>query len=318
MIEKPLDVLEKYQVRKTKKQKNSFLSAVEQYTNRAGYTFCVEKGNFGSRNLVIGDVAKAKYLVTAHYDTCAWMPLPNFITPCNFGVYLIYQILLTAVIFGIAIGLGVCIGLLADSANVAGVAGMILVYVMFGLLIVGPANKHTANDNTSGVVTVLEIMASMPDNLKDRVAFVLFDLEEAGMIGSSSYRAKHKKQRQQQIILNLDCVGDGDEIVFFPTGKLRKDKEKMAKLSAVNGKWGRKSIAVKEKGFAFYPSDQTQFPYGVGIAAFHRAKFLGLYCSRIHTHRDTVLEQTNVNLLRAAVISLISSDRQDKLFRKEM
>ena len=68
-----------------------------------------------------------------------------------------------------------------------------------------------------------------------------------------------------------------------------------------------KSLALREKGFAYYPSDQKHFPYGVGIAAFRRAKGIGLYCSRIHTWRDTVLEQTNVNILRAALTSLIGA-----------
>ena len=33
-------------------------------------------------------------------------------------------------------------------------------WVMLLLMMVGPANKHNANDNTSGVVTVLETMRS--------------------------------------------------------------------------------------------------------------------------------------------------------------
>ena len=95
MIKRPIDVLEKYEIRKSKKQKDSFITAVTDYANRAGYSLRVEKGSFGSRNLVIGDPEKAKYLVTAHYDTCAWMPVPNFITPCNFFVYFLYQLMLT-------------------------------------------------------------------------------------------------------------------------------------------------------------------------------------------------------------------------------
>ena len=61
---------------------------------------------------------------------------------------------------------------------------------------------------------------------------------------------------------------------------------------------------MREKGFAFYPSDQMNFPYGVGICALHKGK-LGLYLSRIHTPKDTILEETNVNILRAALTSLI-------------
>ena len=47
------------------------------------------------------------------------------------------------------------------------------------------------------------------------------------------------------------------------------------------------------------------FPYGVGICAL-RKKGKTLYLSRIHTPKDTVLEETNVNILRAALITFIT------------
>ena len=81
----------------------------------------------------------------------------------------------------------------------------------------------------------------------------------------------------------------------------------MERLRRIMGTYDGKNISVHESGFAYYPSDQGHFPYGVGIAAFRRAKGIGLYCSRIHTWRDTILEETNVNILSAALISLISA-----------
>ena len=47
---------------------------------------------------------------------------------------------------------------------------------------------------------------------------------------------------------------------------------------------------------------------GIGIAAFHKKKGIGYYVAKIHTKKDTVLEQTNVNLLRAALTTLICGD----------
>ncbi len=64
-------------------------------------------------------------------------------------------------------------------------------------------------------------------------------------------------------------------------------------------------MLVHEKGFSVYPSDQANFPYGVGICAL-RKKGEILYLSRIHTPKDTVLEETNVNILRAALITFIT------------
>ena len=80
----------------------------------------------------------------------------------------------------------------------------------------------------------------------------------------------------------------------------------MRQLHRVGGWFGQKHIQLKSKGFYTYPSDQKNFPVGVGIAAFKKAKFVGYYCNKIHTKKDTTLEITNVNLLRSALITLIS------------
>ena len=306
MIGQPMDVLRCFPVRKSRKQKQAFRDAVQSYLKTVGYESVIEKGSFGAKNIVIGNPETAKFLVTAHYDTPARLFLPNLITPCNVFTFLLYQIVIVFLFLAVAIGAGILAELALDDAEFAGKVGMLIYWVMLLLMLVGPANKHNANDNTSGVVTVLEIAKSMPENCRGQVCFILFDLEEAGLIGSSSYQKTHKKQTKDQIILNLDCVGDGNEIVLFPTKKLKKDASKLDPLRKICGTWGEKSIAIREKGFAYYPSDQANFPNGVGIAAFRRSKWAGLYCSRIHTNRDTVLEETNANILRAAIVSLVS------------
>ena len=306
MIGKPMDVLQHFPVRKTKKQKQQFRDAVQSYLKTIGYDSTIEKGSMGARNIVIGNPETAKYLVTAHYDTPVNMFLPNLATPSSFLLYLGYQILIILLILVAAVIPDILLTLAGVSAEIASRTWGISYYAILLLMLYGPANKNNANDNTSGVVTVLEIAKSLPENYRDQVCFVLFDLEEAGLIGSSSYQKAHKKHTVNQLVLNMDCVGDGNEIVMFPTKKLKKDADKQNDLRRICGTWGTKSIALHDKGFSFYPSDQVNFPYGVGIGAFHRSKWAGLYYSRIHTNKDTVLEETNVNILRAAVVSLIT------------
>ena len=308
MIVNPMDILKQHPIRKSKKQKRAFRSDVQLFAESLGYPVTFEKASFGARNIVIGDPKSAKYLITAHYDTPASIGIPNFLTPCNPVTYLIYQFVVVAVFILIAVLAGVIFGLVSDNIELAKVGALTVYWAVLLLMMFGPANKSNANDNTSGVVTVLETARTMPENLRSRVCFVLFDLEEAGLIGSAAYRKAHKKESEEQIVLNLDCVGDGDEIVFFPMKKMRKDPKKLAWLYKAIGRYGDKTIDVREKGFATYPSDQKHFPYGVGIAAFHRKKWIGLYLCRIHTKRDTVLEETNVNILRACLTSLIASD----------
>lgn len=304
MLANPMDVLNRFPVRKTKEQKKAFRDAVQSYVTGLGYVCATEEGSFGSRNLVMGDPENACFLVTAHYDTPARLLFPNSIAPTNV-VLSILKSLPALLLFGLP---SYYAGFLLGRGHF--LLGALLFMIPLGIFLLmrlGPANKHNANDNTSGVVTVLEIMRTLPPIHRDKVCFVLFDLEEAGLIGSESYRRAHKAATEKQIVLNLDCVGDGDEIWFFPSKKLKQDASAMARLKRCGGWFGQKKICIREKGFSNYPSDQAHFPYSVAIAALHHRKGVGPCLSKIHTAKDTVLDETNVNILRACISTLIST-----------
>ena len=305
MLTQPMDVLRAFPVRKSKRQKQEFRDAVQSYLVQLGYLTDIEKGSFGCRNMVIGDPESAQYLITAHYDTCARLPIPNLITPCNFWTFIGYQLVVTLVMLLLPAIPGALAGLLAGSFDVGYYVWFLGVWAVIALMLVGPANPSNVNDNTSGVVTLLEIARSLPKDQRGKVCFVLFDLEEVGLIGSAAYRKAHKKASDGQLVVNLDCVGDGDHIRMFPTKKLKKDRKKLTSLYKACGYLGKKDVLVHEKGFSAYPSDQANFPYGVGICAL-RKKGKTLYLSRIHTPKDTILEETNVNILRAALITFIT------------
>jgi len=296
-----MDVAEKFPVRKTKKQKMAFRESVIQYAQSAGYTVNCEKVPFGS-NIVIGDPEQAKYLITAHYDTPAAMVIPNLITPCNPVMFILYQLFVVLLFLGISVGVGFTAGLLLQDGVLGYNVGLIVYWVLLLLMLLGPANRNNANDNTSGVVTVLTVAQRLPGHLRDKVCFVLFDLEEAGLVGSSAYRKTHKTATEKQIVLNLDCVGDGDEILLIPGKKLKNDPQWIACLKQIEGDYDGKKVSVRDNGFTVYPSDQKNFPLGVGIAAFRRSPIVGLYCGKIHTFRDKVLDEKNVNTLCSCLL----------------
>lgn len=304
MLKESMDILRAFPVRKSKAQKAAFRQEVTALAEGWGYAVSEEAVAFGARNLVMGDPEGAEFLVTAHYDTCARLPVPNLITPCNALPFLGYQLLLVGGILGISFLLGLAAALVSGVGFVGSVVDVLALWGMLLWMLVGPANPSNANDNTSGVVTMLEIARTLPQNQRQKVCFVLFDLEEAWLIGSSAYRKAHKQAVSRQLVLNLDCVGEGDHIRLFPTKALRKNPEKLAPLYRACGVFGKKNIRIREKGFAVYPSDQANFPYGVGICALKKSRF-GLYLGRIHTRKDTVLDETNVNLLRAALTSVL-------------
>lgn len=300
----PMDVTKRYPVRKSRQQKEAFRQEVSAWLQNLGYEVHTENGSFGSRNLVIGNPQASKFLVTAHYDTCARLPFPNLITPCNFGLFLLYQLFVCAVLLLPAAAIGAVAGWLLHSSGMGYYLFSILLWAELLLVLIGPANPSNVNDNTSGVVTLLTLAGSLPPENRKDVCFVLFDLEEAGLIGSSSYQSKHKKETAHQLVLNLDCVGEGDDLCFFPTAKVKKDKGQLAQLQQLEGTYGVKPLTVQAAGFTCYPSDQMNFPRGVGICALRRSK-AGLYLSRIHTPRDTMLDETNINTLCAVLKKLI-------------
>lgn len=307
MIETPMDVLRQFPVRKSGKQKQEFRDSVQSYAKGLGYQSKIEKGSWGCRNVIIGDPETAKYLITAHYDTPAGLWVPNLVVPCNLVLFILSQIFLTIAVLLPAVGLSVLAVWLWPDTMVWYFVLLVGLYLSIALMLFGPANRHNANDNTSGVVTVLETAASMPENLRERVCFVLFDMEELGLIGSSFHRKKHKHASDLQMVLNLDCVGDGDTILFLPGKRVKADAGMMDRLLDLERRCGAKEIQIRDKGFSMFPSDQIHFPRGIGICALRKNK-LCHYCGRIHTFRDTILDYTNVNILRACLITCISGD----------
>ncbi|MBQ4111525.1 MAG: M28 family peptidase [Clostridia bacterium] len=312
MTETAQTVFEEHQIRKSRKQKTAFIDYVQATAASLGYDSHTEKGYLGARNVVVGDPDTAKVVYTAHYDTCAIMPFPNFITPKCIWLFLLYQIavgiLMVAIpsvlVTGIFFGLAAC-GIEADALLLHDL-WLILILAVCWFIMAGPANKHTANDNTSGVTTLLDIMTALPEELHGEVAFVFFDLEEMGLFGSAGFASKHKKVTKNTLVVNFDCVSDGNTILFV----LRKGAVPYAEtIRTAFPSTESFTVEVASKG-AIYPSDQANFARGVGVAALKKTKGGLLYMDRIHTKRDTVYMEENIAYLTEGAVCLAESLRE--------
>lgn len=294
------EILEKYQVRKTKKQKLAFIALLQKHfpqlvIEEAGFPKC--------RNLIVGDPEKAKVILTAHYDTCARAPFPNFVMPKN---------PILSILYGLVMGLP---GLLAAFLVILllyplGMGFWVNYFIAFGLymlytllLILGPANKHTANDNTSGVIVLCELLKTLNDSQKADIAFIFFDHEESGLLGSAQFRAKHKNVTREKLLINFDCVSDGDHILVAATKDARNRFGKLLRGSFLPQE--KLSVLFSNMEKIYYPSDQIGFKAAVAIAALKRKKFLGYYMDRIHTPKDTVFRKENITYLCSSIFELI-------------
>ncbi len=308
-------LVEKFPIRKSRKVKADFRAWFMGWASEQGYAVQEDgpAGIFRSRNVIVGDPETAKVIFTAHYDTPAVMPLPNFITPCNVLVYILYQFLLVPVLLvpGALAGAltGHILRLVTDSAalasEVGGFVGFIMVYVTLGVMMFGPANRNNVNDNTSGVAAVMELMARVAPENRDKVAFILFDNEEKGMQGSAAYASKHKTVKKQGLVINMDCVGDGENLLFFANKRTRCLPEFPLLEEAMQGAEGRNYV-MNSMEKCVYPSDQANYKHGIAVCACNKMSVIGYYCDKIHTKKDTVCEQANLDFLADGLTDFVT------------
>lgn len=304
-----------YEVRKTKAQKDAFISWVKEYASKLGYETTVEeKGKMiCSRNIIFGNAGKAKTLITAHYDTCPQLPFPNFMTPNCWTVIILTQLVLPLLLFGVCGGVvGYGVGRLMGAmdappalAAILASGGMsLLCFGLLALMMFGPANPHTANDNTSGVAMVLLAMREFAG--REDVAFVLFDNEEKGLLGSSAFASAHPSAMRHAFVINFDCVSDGDTLMYAYAKGAKvcpKTQEIISVLEEKAPQYGKRAMHGQSPK-VLYPSDQMVFKRGTAFAALKGKKIL--YLDRIHTPKDTVFDESNLLCLMDVLKAVLS------------
>ena len=295
-------VLKSWQVRKTKAQKSAFIRFLQDH-----FPELQVQEHKKNRNLVLGDISTAKVVLTAHYDTCARLPFPNFITPLNIWAYLGYQLLIVVPFIALMFLVEALVFPLVQDNRLSLLVGYFaMLGSMFYLLMGGPANPYTANDNTSGVITLLELYQAMTPRQRGRVAIVLFDNEENGLLGSKAFYKAHKQEAwKEKLLFNFDCVSDGDTLLFVlnKAGMAGWGDTVRAAFPATEAK----QVRVESSSKAFYPSDQANFPTNCAVSSMKTHKLLGLYMDKIHTPEDRYFDTRNIEFLTAGTLRLLDS-----------
>lgn len=296
-------ILENYQVRKTNKQKTAFIELMQEHYPQLQ----VQQSRFPNcRNLIIGDPEKAEVLLSAHYDTCSALPLPNFITPKKPIFTVLYSLLVVIPLFGLVLLLNYFLNQLSGYYWLNYFVSVGVYFALLALLIIGPANKHTANDNTSGVVTLCELMETLPEDQKDKVCFIFFDHEETGLIGSHRFRRKNKQLAKEKLLINFDCVSDGDYLLLAAS-KAAREKYGQRFAAAFTGN-EEKTVLLDNLEKIYYPSDHAGFQVALAAAALKKKSVVGYYMDRIHTSKDTVFDEKNITLLCEGVQRFLENE----------
>ena len=302
-----LDLInEKFPIRRKDEEKEKFLEFLSEESKKMGLSYVAETTSDGkNKNFVVGDVEGAKVVFTAHYDTPARSIFPNIMIPRNLPLFFSYQFLPIIFMLLVSLPISYLVGMvwLQDSRAYM-LTFLALYYVLYFLMFRGPSNPKNYNDNTSGVATLLEIMRGLSAEEKGRVAFIFFDNEEKGKKGSKAYFKDHESVMKDKLLINFDCVGNGETVVFIA----KEEAEKREEYKALKASFAPKGEYTTE----FYPmrgsesnSDYKSFPLGIGCMACKRSKRGLLYTPAIHTAKDTVAKEENIEYIKSCALKFI-------------
>ncbi len=284
---------ELHPIRKAKAQKKAFRTWAMGEMTALGYAPQVEQNDKGKhQNIIAGDPEHAQLVITAHYDTPArW--LADVQIPRNFPAYVLYQMLVIGGMLLVSFIGGTAAGLIAQNGNVMIMTFLGVFVALMMLQLYGPANRHNANDNTSGVAALLETMARIPEDKRDKAAFILFDNSASGRRGAKAYGRDHIELQHTRLVVSLDHVGVGDHILVISTALAKNLTEfDMLKSCLVSG--GGREVHHFSSATTRCGGDFRAFKCGVGVMACEKTGGIGFYLGDLHTPRDVHCDEGNL------------------------
>jgi len=276
--------------RQTRKQKKAFRDVVVTKFPQARVDSHVV-----AKNVIIGDVATADVIVSAHYDTPPKLPTWFVKHLVLWGMILVPAVLQGWFMLMFRLPLWVKADIIYDNLEIYFTAvlvlgyGSMMVYIahLFGLTPL--ANKVNLNDNTSGVAVVLDMAKRLQNN--PRYAFVLFDNEEKGLFGSIAFRRKYNDVLKGKRIVVIDCVGLGDVLNLFTWGEktdVVSQIETMQDDVALDLKHKRSTIMSMSDHFSFRGLN------AVLMLANYSNKHKRNSLATIHTRKDDNIKPSNL------------------------
>jgi len=286
-------LLSLFEVRKSSLQKEEFCHWLSKEMKHAGHRVTEERygKTNGSVNLISGDPEKATVFLMAHYDTGSRMPIANFVSPTNVLAHIAYHFTFAFLLVVLAIVAAFAVTFPINQPQLTFPLFLILTVAMLFFSAYGPANKHNANSNTSGVLALLAIAHRIKKD--DRICFVFLDNNERTLLGAKSFKRRHANAAASSLFINFDCVGDGEHLLLMPGKYSRWDGELLDALSEAFGE-GEMEPHLLIKGLNYYPSDHRKFKFHVAVAACRHQAGLGYYIPHLRTKRDTALREENI------------------------
>lgn len=175
-------------------------------------------------------------------------------------------------------------------------------------MIGGFSNKNNANDNTSGVATILSILGDLPEEQRAKVCIIFFDEEEKGLKGSQAFLLEHKATVENMPLINLDCVANGKYLLISEKNNFyTSDYHDLLEKSIRSISKQSKNVIVGTSKEYVIPSDHFIFKNSLGISAVHKNPWIGYYLKDVHTSKDRIFNHENIKIIKDIMLDFIDS-----------
>lgn len=205
--------------RYTNRQKRIFYSQLEPFLEKMGYTIKyqqLQKKLIRVKNILIGDIYKAQYVVLCPYDTPSRSLLPYKYYPFNSSKNLQQEnkeLLLRSLIY-----IGSCVVayfvvnqflMLTTILKIFVIVVLVCLLIFCYQLLMGIANSVNFNRNSASVALLIALAERTKKNTN--ICYILLDKNVSSNAGlkllTEDERIKNK------IFIYLDCVSYGEELV---------------------------------------------------------------------------------------------------------
>lgn len=296
-----------FSVRRKEKQKTEFRAWLVYTLKEMGYSPKLESGEYSlslggtMTSVVAGDPEKAKIVLAAHYDTGVREILPPMISPTRPVSFILYQALFPILVLAGSFALSLALTFPFDLPALTLPLFLVLLAAALFYPKYGPDERATLNDNTSGIVTLLEVARTLTPRYRGEVCFLFLDGGTQAAKGAKGLRRAHPCLKEKPVMV-VDCVAEGDELLLLPG---RAGRWNGALLDAINDNFSnseKKTCFLKTDGLITFPSDNRAFAHSVSICACRKIPGFGR-C--ILPRRAKEIDEENLAILREGLSKLI-------------
>ena len=300
-------ILREYPVRRRPEEKEKFRLWLMGTLRELGYQPELQSRQsalqFGGNvlNVVAGDPKRAKLILVAHYDTAIRSLLPPLYMPTRPLTAFLYLALTPALVLIGSFVLSFALTFPINAPYLTLPLFLLLLVTALLYLRFGPSERRNLNDNTSGVVALLETAAALTPRYRGEVAFAFLDGGFGGQSGAKGFRARYPSAKEKTVI-NLCSVAEGSELLVLPNKNSRWDGALLDAIldSFENGE--HTTVFLKTDGLTYFPSDNRAFRYACSICACETVRGFGRL---VRPLKATEIDEEKTQILKNGLCKLI-------------